>query len=157
PNEPLAQLAVADYMDSSAYDRHLVRLCHHLKRQREQMAQAIAVHFPAGTRMNMPSGGMFLWIELPDSCSAQHMFELGLKEGIRVLPGSMFSHSERFDYFVRISCGEPFTARIEEAVRTLAAMAASEYVTRSDTVKLVPSRDSRPLAQSAGSAQPRAG
>lgn len=156
PNEPLAQLAVAHYMDSSAYDRHLVRLCHHLKRQREQMAQAIAVHFPVGTRMNLPGGGMFLWIELPDGCSAQHMFELGLREGIRVLPGSMFSHTERFNHFVRISCGEPFTARIEEAVRTLAAMAAHEYVTRSGTAKLASSQGYGPFVQPAGSAQPRA-
>src|SRR5690606_28683122 len=110
----------------SAYDRHLARLCHHLKRQREQMAQAIAVHFPPGTRMNMPGGGMFLWIELPDGRSAQDMFELGLKEGIRIIPGSMFSSTGRFDHFVRISCGEPFTPKLEQAVQTLAAMIAND-------------------------------
>ena len=26
PNEPLAQIAVADYLGSRAYDRHLIRL-----------------------------------------------------------------------------------------------------------------------------------
>jgi len=151
PNEPLAQLAVAEFMESSAYDRHLARLCHHLKRQREQMAQAIAVHFPSGTRMNMPGGGMFLWIELPDGRSAQDMFELGLKEGIRIIPGSMFSGTGRFDHCVRISCGEPFTAKLEHAVRTLAATISNERDGRPGSAVAAQRVGSRPQGQMAGS------
>lgn len=105
--------------------------------------------------MNMPDGGMFLWIELPDGRSAQDMFELGLKEGIRVIPGSMFSNTERFDHFVRISCGEPFTPKIEHAVRTLAAMAAHDYVGGSRST-LVRAPGGSPRTQAAGSLRPRA-
>lgn len=124
PNEPLAQIAVADFMDSRAYDRHLLRLRQLLKRQREQMAEAIARHFPAGTRLTVPDGGLLLWVELPGNRSAQTVFEQALHEGVRVIPGSMFSDTGRYDHFIRISCGETFGPRIEQALRVLARLAA---------------------------------
>ena len=48
PNEPLAQIAVADYLGSRAYDRHLIRLRRELKTQRDRSAELIASHFPPG-------------------------------------------------------------------------------------------------------------
>jgi DNA-binding transcriptional MocR family regulator len=38
----------------------------------------------------------------------------------------MFSNSNRFDNFLRISCGEPFSAQVDEALRTLAAIASAQ-------------------------------
>jgi hypothetical protein len=54
-NEALAQHAVAEFMASSAYDRHMAAASQ-LNAQREQMAEAIAAHFPAGTRLSVPKG-----------------------------------------------------------------------------------------------------
>ena len=39
--------------------------------QREQTAEAIARYFPPGTRMNVPPGGLQLWVELPDKLLGQ--------------------------------------------------------------------------------------
>lgn len=124
PNEPVAQAAVADFMGLKAYDRHLTRLRRQLKTQREQIAEAIAAHFPTGTRLSVPAGGMMLWVELPGNRSSLRLFEQALACGIRIAPGAMFSNSARYDHFLRISCGEAYTPRIAEAVRTLAELAA---------------------------------
>lgn len=120
PNDALAQIALGEFMGSHAFDRHLVRLRRQLKAQRASMAEAIARHFPAGTRLNMPRGGMLLWVEMPEGCSSQAVFEAALAEGIRVAPGAMFSNSTRFDHFLRVSCGFPFSPRIDAALRRLA-------------------------------------
>ncbi len=127
PNEPLAQIAMADFMASHAYDRHLLRLRQLLKQQREQMAEAVARHFPEGTRLTVPDGGLLLWVELPDQRSSQQVFEQALAQGVRVIPGSMFSNTSRYNHFIRISCGEPFTPRTEQALRTLAALVAQDH------------------------------
>jgi DNA-binding transcriptional MocR family regulator len=120
PNDALAQIALGEFMGSHAFDRHLVRLRRQLKAQRASMAEAIARHFPEGTRLNMPRGGMLLWVEMPEGCSSQAVFEAALAEGIRVAPGAMFSNSTRFDHFLRVSCGFPFSPRIDAALRRLA-------------------------------------
>jgi DNA-binding transcriptional MocR family regulator len=123
-NEVLQQLAVADYMGSSAYDRHLLRLRGRLREQRARTAEAIARYFPAGTRMTEPAGGLMLWVELPEKLSSRLLFDAALAEGILIAPGLMFSNSQRFDHFIRINCGLPYSAEIDQAFRRLGEMIA---------------------------------
>ncbi len=120
PNEPLAQIAVAEYMGSRAYDRHLARLRRELKTQRDLTAEAIAAHFPRGTRLSVPQGGMLLWVEMPEGVSGMDVFEAGLRQGIRVAPGAMFSNGARYNHFLRISCGQRITPEVSHALVTLA-------------------------------------
>ena len=118
-NERLSQLAVAEFMATPAYDRHLRRLRSALQAQRQKTAEIIASCFPAGTRLNVPDGGLALWVELPGKLSSKSVFDAALKEQILVAPGLMFSNSLRFDSFLRISCGSPLTPEVERALRRL--------------------------------------
>ena len=118
-NEELAQIAAADFMATSAYDRHLRRLRASLKVQRAKSAEAIGAHFPEGTRLTEPDGGLALWLELPHGLSSGALFDAALAEGIFIAPGLMFSNSNRFDGFVRLNCGAPYTQEIESALKRL--------------------------------------
>ncbi len=118
-NEELSQLAVADYIGSPAYDRHLRRLRSALHIQREKTAQAIASYFPTGTRLNVPNGGISLWVELPNQLSSRDVFDAALKQQILVTPGQMFSNSLRFDAYLRVNCGWPHSQEVEQALRRL--------------------------------------
>jgi DNA-binding transcriptional MocR family regulator len=118
-NEEWAQITAADFMASTAYDRHLRRLREALRVQRARTAEAIAVHFPAGTRINTPDGGALLWVELPQQLSSKAVFEAALREGIRIAPGLMFSNSKRFDHYLRLCCGQPFSPQIEQGIQRL--------------------------------------
>jgi DNA-binding transcriptional MocR family regulator len=124
-NEALAQMTAAEFMQTSAYDRHIMRLRQQLKTQREQTAEAIATYFPAGTRLNLPQGSMMLWIELPDQRPIQPVFTAALKLGIRVAPGTLFSNSSRYDHFMRICCGDPYSKAVDAALRQLAGLLAA--------------------------------
>jgi DNA-binding transcriptional MocR family regulator len=118
-NEELSQLAAADFMGSSAYDRHLRRLRSSLKSQRARSAEAIAAYFPEGTRLTDPDGGLALWVELPNGLSSRALFDAALAEGIFIAPGLMFSNSNRFDGYIRLNCGAPYTPEIEAALKRL--------------------------------------
>ncbi|WP_035059728.1 aminotransferase-like domain-containing protein [Andreprevotia chitinilytica] len=122
PNEALAQITVADYMASPAFDRHVRRLRGNLREQRERMAEAVAAYFPVGTRLSVPAGGVCLWIELPGKLSSEALFNAALVEGIHIAPGVMFSNSRRFDHFLRVSCGMPWSRELDHAIRRLAAV-----------------------------------
>lgn len=121
-NEALMQLTTAEFMGSSAYDRHLARLRRLLCQRRAQMADAIGSHFPVGTRLNLPQGSVMLWVELPPGCLAQPLFDTALRQGIRIAPGPLFSNSERFAHFVRINAGFPFNAPAERALQVLGGL-----------------------------------
>jgi DNA-binding transcriptional MocR family regulator len=121
-NDELAQVAAADVMSSGGYDRHLQRLRDKLRDQRQRTATAIASYFPSGTRFSQPKGGLALWVELPGQISSQAVFNRALEAGILIAPGLMFSNSNRYDHFVRLNCGMPYTAEIDQALRQLGAI-----------------------------------
>lgn len=118
-SEELSQLAAGEFIASSAFDRYLRRLRGQLADQRTLTAATVANCFPEGTRFNEPSGGLMLWIELPSGISSQTVFNTALDEGILVAPGQMFSNSNRFDNYLRLNCGLPFTGEVEEALQQL--------------------------------------
>lgn len=125
-SDALGQRSVGEFVASAAYDRHLARLRRALRVQRERIAQAVAAHFPAGTRASVPGGSMMLWVELPPSVCGTALSDAALDHGIRVVPGALFSNSDRFDHFVRIGCGLPVTREHEEALRRLGELAARD-------------------------------
>ncbi|TPG25036.1 PLP-dependent aminotransferase family protein [Variovorax guangxiensis] len=122
-NEVLSQRGAGEFMATGAYDRHLRRLRTALRSQRERTAEAIAKYFPEGTRLNLPPGGLQLWVELPAGCASAQVFDAALQQGILVAPGFLFSNSARSDHFLRLNCGWPYDAEIDGALRTLGGIA----------------------------------
>jgi DNA-binding transcriptional MocR family regulator len=118
-NESLTQHVAAEFIGSGAYDRHLHRLREKLRGQREATMDAIGRYFPAQTRLNLPPGGLLLWIALPHDVSSDALFEAALPHGIRIAPGSIFSNADRFQSFIRLSCPRPFDEHLDAALRQL--------------------------------------
>lgn len=117
--ETLSQLAVSAFMKTPSYERYLRRLRKTLTQQRQQMSAAITRYFPPGTRITHPQGGTLLWVELPPEQASMAFFHAALKVGIQILPGDIFSNAQRFNHFVRIGCGAPYSPTIDEALATL--------------------------------------
>ena len=97
-----AQAAIADYLQHGGYDRHLRKLRYALEGQQANMLAAIARHFPAQTRVSQPSGGYFLWLELPEQMDALKLFHMALAQGISIAPGPIFSPTRRFGNCIRL-------------------------------------------------------
>src|SRR5947209_11834848 len=66
----LQQEALAEFLRSGHYDRHLRTLRKAVASILRCMGEAVAQHFPAGTRATRPEGGGALWIELPGKADA---------------------------------------------------------------------------------------
>jgi DNA-binding transcriptional MocR family regulator len=124
-NEQLSQVVLAGFLETNAYERHLRRLRDRLRLQRERMSAAIGASFPDGTRFTPPAGGMFFWIELPHAVSSAALFDAALKQGIRVMPGTVFSNAGRFDRFIRLSCPSTDLELADEAVLKLGRLATA--------------------------------
>jgi DNA-binding transcriptional MocR family regulator len=121
----LPQLAVADFLRSGGYDRHLRRLRRTLAVQVERMRAAVAEHFPAETRISRPQGGLVLWVELPTEIDTVELHEAAMTRGISFAPGMLFSARSRFRRCLRLSCGMPWSPQLNQAVATLGRLAKS--------------------------------
>jgi DNA-binding transcriptional MocR family regulator len=114
-----AQAALADYLAKGGYDKHLRQLRHALSVQQNAMMQGVVRYFPKGTKATRPSGGYFLWIELPGSVNALEIHRKALSLGISVAPGPMFSAHREFQNCLRLNYGHPWDARSDKALATL--------------------------------------
>jgi DNA-binding transcriptional MocR family regulator len=122
----LPQLAIASFLRSGGYDRHLRALRRRLAAQMEQMTEAIAEHFPEGTCVTRPTGSSLLWVEMPATVDALALHSRALEAGISIAPGPIFSaQPQRYSHFIRMSCSQPWSPRIEAAVATLGSLARS--------------------------------
>lgn len=119
------QAALADYLAKGGYDKHLRHLRHALAVQQNAMMQAVVRHFPRGTRATHPSGGYFLWVELPTQVNALDIHRRALALGISVAPGPIFSANRGFSNCLRLNYGHPWDDRLDAALVTLGRLAVN--------------------------------
>jgi DNA-binding transcriptional MocR family regulator len=115
----LQQLTLADFLASGNYARHLKTLRPVLQRNAERMSAMVAEHFPADTRTSKPVGASVLWLELPGNIDSERLFDDAIEAGISIAPGQIFSPSNRYSNFVRLSYGHPWSGKTEDALRWL--------------------------------------
>jgi DNA-binding transcriptional MocR family regulator len=127
-----SQQALAMYLDSGGYDRHLRKLRGVLAKLQQVALHAIERHFPSGTRVTRPVGGYFLWVELPREIDALLLQRLALAQQISLAPGQLFSADRRFTHYVRINYGLPDERRLSAAVATVGRLATSLLQGRSE-------------------------
>jgi DNA-binding transcriptional MocR family regulator len=119
----LPQLALADYLAQHDLERHLRKLRRTLADNGQRLRDAIVRHWPQGTRVGDPAGGLSLWLQLPDGGSGQALFEAALAEGIGTSPGHLYSSRGDYADHLRLSCGQPWSETLERAMRRLAKLA----------------------------------
>jgi DNA-binding transcriptional MocR family regulator len=118
----LLQVSIAEFLAGGGYDHHLRRLRRAFREQMEKTTQAISKYFPEDTRVSNPQGGFLLWVELPAKVDSMALMAAAAKENISIAPGALFSSTDRYRNFIRISCGHPWSADIERAIQRLGEM-----------------------------------
>jgi DNA-binding transcriptional MocR family regulator len=122
-SEPgLTQWGVARYLKTGNYDRHLRCLRTQLKNQIGNTALAISRYFPEGTMISAPQGGLALWVQMAPEVDSLQLFGRALEKKIAVMPGIIFASGDTYKHCIRISCGMPFTDKIDNGLQTLAAI-----------------------------------
>lgn len=116
------QLALAEFLATGGYDHHLRTIRRIHARNISQMADAVVRYFPAGTCMTRPAGGFILWVEMPAWTDAIRLYHRALECGISIVPGPLFSLSNKYGNHIRLSAAQ-WDERIERGIRTLGELA----------------------------------
>lgn len=120
----LAQMVVAQFLESGGYDAHMRRLRREYARNVAFMARAVIEYFPPGTRVTRPQGGFVLWVQMPESVDSLELYKRALRDRISLVPGYIFSATHQFSNFIRLNAAE-WSLPIERAIQRLGEMAAA--------------------------------
>jgi DNA-binding transcriptional MocR family regulator len=113
------QAALADFVRSGAYDRHLVAQRKRLRARRDALLAALAAELPEGASWTEPEGGFQVWLELPEPLDSREIHADALRAGVLVAPGFQFHHDGRPSRGFRLSIAQADEEAIREGVRRL--------------------------------------
>ena len=114
------QAALADFVASGGYDRHLGRLRRTLLGRRDAMLEALAREMPEGVRWTEPEGGHQIWVELPIALDTRDLLPEAARAGVLFAPGYQFHHDGRASSGLRLSIAVADEAAIRRGVEALA-------------------------------------
>jgi DNA-binding transcriptional MocR family regulator len=119
----LPQMAVAEFLAGGGYDQHLRRMRREYARNMRLLSDAVVRYFPSDISLTRPSGGLVLWVRLPEQVDSLELYKTAHKAGITLAPGYVFSPTHQFPNFIRLNAAE-FSYVTERAVERLGGMIA---------------------------------
>lgn len=121
----LSQIATAEILADGGFERHLRQIRRRYAEAVDRMTDAVARHFPHGTKSTQPAGGFVLWLELPEGSDALALAQRASLEGISIAPGPIFSASGKYRNFIRLNCACDWDRNVERALEKLGRLAAA--------------------------------
>jgi DNA-binding transcriptional MocR family regulator len=121
----ITQMAIAEFLEHGSYDAHLRKIRAFLVEQLQRFSNAVSCYFPPETRVSRPQGGFVLWIELAGKVDTTELAARAMNQHrIAIAPGCIFSaNGKSYRKCLRLSCGYPWSARMESAIATLGQLA----------------------------------
>lgn len=118
----LPQLIVSELLENGQYERHLRRVRGDYAQAVARMTEAVIHYFPEGTKVTRPAGGFVIWLELPGEVDSFVLAHRALSQGVSIAPGPIFSASQKYRQFIRLSCACVWNNRVERALVGLAGL-----------------------------------
>ena len=84
------QRVVHEVIKGGFLDEHVPKIRARYKANRDAMAKALAECLPPGCEWQVPEGGMFFWIRLPEGLDAMTLLPRAVDAGIAYVPGAAF-------------------------------------------------------------------
>ncbi|MBA2754948.1 MAG: PLP-dependent aminotransferase family protein [Chloroflexia bacterium] len=122
----IVELAARDFLDG-----HLEMARAGYLRRRDTLIEALGRHMPDGVRWNVPEGGFFLWLELPDPLDAEALLPRAADHGMTYMPGGWFYPDRRPCHALRLSFSSLPEALFDPGMERLGTAIRQEMSARS--------------------------
>jgi DNA-binding transcriptional MocR family regulator len=121
----LNQRSMHYFLASGALGGHLERVRRACLQRRDAALKAAQRYLPSGAQWSAPSGGVYLWIELPHTgTTAAQLYPIALQHGVSFAIGAEFYTDESDPsaaYFIRLNFAQQAVPRLEEGMKRLGA------------------------------------
>ena len=120
---PLLQQAVlTELLETGNYGRYTRKARTIYAERTSKLREDILSAFSDGVQVSKPEGGYLLWIHLPDGVDPDLYYHCLQHENISVLPGSIFSPSDRFINCFRINAAN-YSAAMKPVIQRMGEIA----------------------------------
>jgi len=113
----LTQRATVALLDRFDYAGHVRRICEVYRERCQTMLAALAEHLPEGCRWVAPTGGMFVWLQLPQGLDSEALFPVAIARKVAFVPGIAFFVEDHRRDFVRLNFSNQPPLSIVEGMR----------------------------------------
>ncbi len=114
------QMMITDFLENNDLDAHLQTCRQFYARQRDAMLGQLKATLPPEIRFTEPSGGMFMWLQLPERLNARELLEATIKENLVFVPGDTFFTNGQGTNMLRLNYSNGTKAQLIEGVAILA-------------------------------------
>ena len=135
----LNQRAMQAYLASGALTGHLNRVRSELRARCETACDAARRYLPPGAHWEEPTGGLYLWVRLPDDGpTAAELYVTAIQHGVAYALGTLFHTDGSGDRHIRLNFATQSPARIDEGFRRLRAAWKAWQESYAPTVRRTP-------------------
>jgi DNA-binding transcriptional MocR family regulator len=122
-NSATVNQMVMHRLAETVYERQVAAARTHYRRRRDAMLAALARHMPKGCTWTQPSGGLFIWLRLPEGQDGARLLERAVEAAdVAFVPGSAFFYDRSGRNAIRLSYSLPAEAEIEAGIARLAKL-----------------------------------
>ncbi len=125
-----SQMAISAYLRQHDWQGQVKQFREMYRERRDAMVSALEDLMPAGCRWNVPTGGFYVWLTLPDGIDAKMMLPRAVTARVAYVPGTAFFADGFGSQSMRLSYCYPTPERIHEGIRRLAGVLEAEMELR---------------------------
>jgi 2-aminoadipate transaminase len=123
----LEQMILAEFCRAH-FDDHVKALRKALRRKLDVLMESLAQEFGTAAEFEVPPGGIFLWVKLPEAVDTLKLFQAASKEGVAINPGVEWSTDADYGRArLRLCFANPNEATIRAGVARLADICHREF------------------------------
>jgi 2-aminoadipate transaminase len=116
----LTQRAVHRYVTDNDLDAHIETIVKQYRIQRDMMMAAMEQYFPVGVKWQIPHGGMFVWVTLPEGMDAAALLPMVIEQAkVSYVPGTPFYADNSGANTLRLNFSNPTPELITEGIERL--------------------------------------
>lgn len=116
----ITQLLASEYMKRYDIDELIEKMCGVYKEKCHTMLNAIDKYFPSFAKRTNPTGGLFVWVTLPEEFDTLKMSKAAAEKKVVYVPGNTFMvDTEKQNSSMRLNYSTMSSEKIDKGVKIL--------------------------------------
>ncbi len=116
---PFAQRVMARFLEKNLLDKNINNIIKLYREKRDMMLKLFDAEMPAGVKWTTPTGGLFLFVTLPEHMDSLDVFKKAVEDKVAFVPGTNFYCDHKGLNTIRVNFSYVLKDQLEEGVMRL--------------------------------------
>jgi DNA-binding transcriptional MocR family regulator len=116
----ISQMQLAKFLEVYSIEEHIEKIKEVYGKRRDLMMKTLKEELPEGIEFTYPEGGLFTWVELPESINARELAVKAIEKNVAFVPGGSFFPNGGHENTLRLNYSNMDEERIVIGIKRLA-------------------------------------